>query len=159
LSPARVVVIGVGNSFRCDDVAGLEVVRRLEPAAGAEIHAREGDLAGLVDLWDTASSVIVVDSASSPDAPPGTIHRFDAVADALPTGLLSSTHAFGVAEAIELARALGRMPASLTVYAIEGARFEVGQELSPEVEAAIDKLVGELSEQSPRAAGGTRRER
>ena len=87
------------------------------------------------------------------------IHRFDAVASALPTEVLSSTHAFGVAEAIELARALGRLPASLTVYAIEGDRFDVGQELSPEVEAAIDKLVDELSELSPRPAGGTRRER
>ena len=137
------VVIGVGNSFRCDDAAGLEVARRLDPAAGAQVHAREGDLAGLVDLWDGDSSVIVIDSASS-GAPPGTIHRFDAIAHPLPTGLLSSTHAFGVAEAIELARALGRLPASLSVYAIEGSRFEVGQDLSPVVEAAIDRLVDEL---------------
>jgi hydrogenase maturation protease len=143
LSPARVVVIGVGNSFRCDDAAGLEVARRLEPLDGAQVHAREGDLAGLVDLWDDAASVIVIDAASS-GAPPGTIHRFDAISDPLPTGLLSSTHAFGVAEAIELARALGRLPASFTVYAIEGTRFEVGQGLSPEVEAATSKLVDEL---------------
>ena len=148
MSAARVVVIGVGNSFRCDDAAGLEVARRLGSVSGAEIHSREGDLAGLADLWDGASSVIVVDSASSPDTPPGTIHRFDAVASSLPTGLLSSTHAFGVAEAIELARALGRLPASLTVYAIEGARFEVGQDLSPEVEVAIDKLSRELARQA-----------
>jgi hydrogenase maturation protease len=99
-----------------------------------------------------------VDSASSPDTPPGTIHRFDALARALPTGLLSSTHAFGVAEAIELARALGRLPASLTVYAIEGARFEVGQDLSPEVAAAIGRLVDQLSGRLPRAAAGTPRE-
>jgi hydrogenase maturation protease len=158
LSAARVVVIGVGNSFRCDDAAGLEVVQRLDVSSGAEIHAREGDLAGLADLWDGASSVIVVDSARSPDTPPGTIHRFDALARELPTGLLSSTHAFGVAEAIELARALGRLPASLTVYAIEGSRFEVGQELSPEVSAAIDGLVDELTGRLSQAAAGTRRE-
>ena len=137
------LIVGVGNSFRCDDAAGLEAARRLELLEGARVHAREGDLAGLLDLWDDAASVIVIDSAAS-GAPVGTIHRFDAIAEPLPTGLLSSTHAFGVAEAIELARALGRLPASLTVYAIEGTRFEVGQDRSPEVDAAIGRLVDEL---------------
>jgi hydrogenase maturation protease len=144
LSVARLVVIGVGNSFRCDDAAGLEVARRLQPTDSVQVLTREGDLASLVDLWNGAASAIVIDSASS-GARPGTIHRFDAIADPLPTGLLSSTHAFGVAEAVELARALGRLPRVLTVYAIEGARFDVGLELSPEVEAAVDRLAEELA--------------
>jgi hydrogenase maturation protease len=143
VSDARVVVIGVGNSFRCDDAAGLEVARRLEHDEDVRVVEREGDLAGLLDLWNEASSVIIVDSASS-GAAPGTIHRFDAIADPLPTGVFSSTHAFGVAEVVELGRALDRLPESLTVYAIEGARFEVGQDLSPEVEAAVAQLASTL---------------
>jgi hydrogenase maturation protease len=138
-----VLVIGVGNSFRCDDAAGIEVARRLEHDQDVRVLAREGDLAGLVDLWDGATTVMVVDSASS-GAAPGTIHRFDAIAEPLPTDVLSSTHAFGVAEAVELARALGRLPPAMTVYAIEGARFDVGQELSPEVEAAVAQLASTL---------------
>jgi hydrogenase maturation protease len=85
---------------------------------------------------------VVVDAAAS-GAPPGTIRRFDARAGRLPARLMrSSTHALGVPEAIELARALGRLPARVEVYAIEGARFTAGAELSP----AVEQAVGELAE-------------
>jgi hydrogenase maturation protease len=54
-------------------------------------------------LWDKANMVIVLDAVVS-GAQPGTICRFDAQADPLPTRWFhGSTHAFGVAEAIELA--------------------------------------------------------
>ena len=58
--------------------------------------------------------------------------------------LRSSTHAFGVADAVELARALGRLPGRLDVYAIEGASFTAGDSLSPEVERAVDDLATAL---------------
>ena len=57
----------------------------------------------------------------------------------LPRGALGmSTHGFGLAEALELARALGQLPRRCIVYAIEGASFETGAPLSPEVAAAVD---------------------
>ena len=59
--------------------------------------------------------------------------------------LRSSTHAFGVADAVELARALGRLPGRLDVYAIEGASFAAGDRLSPAVERAVAELAAELS--------------
>ena len=52
-----------------------------------------------------------------------------------------STHAFGLAEAVELARALGRLPPRLIVYGIEGKSFEAGVGLSPEVGAAVQEVV------------------
>ena len=55
-----------------------------------------------------------------------------------------STHAFGVAEALELARALNRLPPCLLIYGIEGKNFAMGTGLSPEVRTAafeITKLV------------------
>ena len=51
-----------------------------------------------------------------------------------------STHAFGAAEAIELARVLGRLPRRLIVVGIEGARFDAGVGLSPEVAAAVEDV-------------------
>ena len=59
--------------------------------------------------------------------------------------LRSSTHAFGVADAVELARALDRLPERLDVYAIEGASFAAGAPLSPAVAAAIDELADLLA--------------
>ena len=44
-----------------------------------------------------------------------------------------STHGFGVAEGIELARALGALPPVCVVYAVEGERFETGAPISEAV--------------------------
>jgi hydrogenase maturation protease len=55
----------------------------------------------------------------------------------MPAGSLRySTHAFGVAEAVEMDRALGGLPRRLTIYGIEGANFAAGEELTAEVESA-----------------------
>ncbi len=46
----------------------------------------------------------------------------------------------GLAEAVELARALGRLPARLVVYGIEAASFETGAEPSAAVRAAAESV-------------------
>jgi hydrogenase maturation protease len=151
------IVIGVGNAWRGDDGAGLAVARRLRDLApaGVEVREVEGDSSVLVSAWAGADRVVVVDAAAS-GAPPGTVRRFDAVAEPLPArSVRSSTHAFGVPDAIELSRALGRLPASLEVYAVEGGSFTAGDGLSPAVEASVAKLVKELLSTGARTVGGT----
>jgi hydrogenase maturation protease len=128
------MVIGVGNEWRCDDGAGLEVARRV---GGRELS---GEPIGLVDALESADEVTIVDAVFS-GAPPGTVHEFEAGAEPLPVALFgsSSTHALGLAEAIEIARSLGRLPARVRVLGIEGARFDYGQGLSHEVEEAVEE--------------------
>jgi hydrogenase maturation protease len=126
------IVIGVGNAWRRDDGAGPAVAR----AAGGVCT---DDPARLLDLWDGEPHVVVVDACVS-GAPPGTIHRGDAGVRTHP----ASTHGFGVAETIELARAIGRAPARLEVYAIEGADFGHGEGLSPRVREAVGELARSL---------------
>jgi hydrogenase maturation protease len=141
-----VILIGVGNAWRGDDGAGLAVARRVRELspAGVEVREVEGDATALVEAWSGAEGVVVVDAAES-GAPPGTVRRFDAASQPLPVrGLRSSTHAFGVADAVELARALGRLPQRLDVYAIEGASFAAGERLSPAVERAVAELATAL---------------
>ena len=84
---------------------------------------------------------MIVDAVHS-GAPAGTIHRFDAAAGPLPASLRSSTstHLVSLAETIELARTLDRLPASVTVYGIEGERYDLGAPVTPAVAAAIDQL-------------------
>jgi hydrogenase maturation protease len=53
---------------------------------------------------------------------------------------VGSTHALGLAEALVLARVLGRRPAEVLVYAIEGRSFRPGQGLSPEVARAVRRV-------------------
>jgi hydrogenase maturation protease len=65
------------------------------------------------------------------------VYKYDAHQRPLPTTLFqNSTHAFGVPQAIELARALNQLPQKLTVYGIEGACFDEGAAISPIVERA-----------------------
>jgi hydrogenase maturation protease len=140
------MVIGIGNGWRRDDAAGLEVARRLRTLApaGVSIDEREGEPAGLLDAWEGAESAVIVDAVSS-GASPGTLHRFDAVTGPLPTATFGhSTHALGLADAVELGRALGRLPRRLIVYGIEGQRFDAGAGLSPAVDRAVDRLCEKL---------------
>jgi hydrogenase maturation protease len=133
--PPPRVVIGVGNAARGDDAAGLIAARRL---GGLE---HEGDPVALLDMWRDADVAVVIDAVSL-GAEPGTVHRFDATSAPLPARLRGSTssHALGLAEAIELGRTLGRLPGRLIVYGIEGERFEAGTELTPAVAAAVEAV-------------------
>ena len=144
------LVIGAGNAFRRDDGAGLATARRLHGALSGDIRVltKEGDLASLLDDWQGADTVVVIDATSS-GSEPGTIRRYDAHEQALPAVFSpTSTHSFGVAEAIELARALGRLPARVVVFGIEGRDFTPGEGLSPDVNAAIDEVVRRVTEEA-----------
>ena len=137
------MIIGVGNSYRSDDGVGLIIARQLKQSLGDGVTVLEqsGEGATLLESWRDAQSVIIIDAAKS-GAAAGTIHRFDASQKSLPGGFLNySTHAFAVAEAIELARALGRLPPRVVVYGIEGKCFTAGTDLSEEVRSAACEAV------------------
>ena len=142
-------MIGLGNAWRNDDGAGLAVARLLEGTLPleAEVLEREGEPTSLIDSWEGAEAVWLVDAVSS-GAEPGTVHRHDASSAELPARLFdTSTHHFGLAEAGESARALGRLPKTAVVYGIEGGNFETGETLSPEVEAAASRVADAVREE------------
>ncbi len=134
------MVIGVGNPLRGDDAAGLEVASRLQ-----RVTAHQSPHGGfeLMDLWLGADEVVIVDAVRAA-APPGTVLRFDPIAEPLPQTMFASTHDLGLAETIELARHLGRLPARMVVYGIAAESFATGTGISAEVAAAIDQVVTEI---------------
>lgn len=138
-------IVGLGNAMRGDDAVGPVVVRRLrELLPAADVLERSGEPADLLEvLGDGVEEVVLVDAVSS-GAPPGEVHRFDASVVALPFAAGASTHGLGLAETIELGRALGRLPPRLLVYGIEGRAFELGAPLSPEVASAAAAVAAEL---------------
>ena len=141
--------MGVGNPWRRDDAAGLVVARRLRGTLPPEVEVleREGEPTGLIDSWDGADRLWVVDAVSS-GANAGTLHRIDATREALPAELFrTSTHHVGLAEAVELARVLGRLPEQIVVYGIEGERFDVGDELTPMVDDAASRAADAVREE------------
>jgi hydrogenase maturation protease len=145
----QIRVIGVGNRFRGDDAAGLVVARRLrsELPGDVEVLEQEGEPAALIAAWEGARAVWLVDAVGS-GAEPGSVHRLEAAERELPAGLFrASTHALGIADAVELARALDRLPERVVVYGIGGDDFGAGEGLSPRVEAAVDTVVDRVREE------------
>lgn len=136
-------IIGVGNALRGDDGAAAAVVAHLR-ADDIPAYAFDGDGAELMEMWVGQGRVIVIDAAMS-GAAPGTLHRFEANFEELPKNFFRhSTHQFGVAEAVEMARTLGRLPRELIVYGIEGQDFNLGATLSPDVELAVMDVVQQI---------------
>lgn len=139
-------MLGIGNAWQGDDAAGLVVGERLRERVpdGVDVRLLEGEPVSLVEAWDGADDVFVVDAVRS-GSPAGMVHRLDASSGPLPATLsAASTHTLGVGEAIELARALGRLPARLVVYGIEAESIAAGAELTPAVAAAVDETVERL---------------
>jgi hydrogenase maturation protease len=138
------LIIGCGNRDRGDDAAGLLVVERLRSLGiAAEEHSGEG--LALIEAWSGAARVILIDAVVT-GAAPGTISVWDArTAPVSRDAFRASTHSFGVAEAVELARALGRLPASLAIYGIDGRNFARGSQPAPEVLAAAEELAQQIA--------------
>jgi hydrogenase maturation protease len=147
-------VIAVGTPYRSDDGVGGAVLAALArqlgepPAVDSSVHMVEldGEPVRMMQTWGDADVVWVVD-AVAPDGSPGRIHELHGTSS-VPDGRWSGVgggHALGVVEAVELASALGRMPAELHVLGVEGDTFEPGEGLSPAVAAAVPAAAARLA--------------
>lgn len=139
----QILVIGIGNAYRSDDGVGLVAARRLKDRSLSSLRILEhnGEGTDLINCWEGADAVIVLDAVQS-GAEPGTLHRWDAGLRPLPAmAFRGSSHAFSLAEAIEMARVLGRLPQRLIVYGVEARDFKAGTRPSSEVQAAVSHLV------------------
>lgn len=143
------LIIGVGNQSRGDDGAGLRVARMLRALRlpGAHVLESAGDAGELIEAWRVSECAFVIDAARAASTP-GAIYRFDVRTSPITVRTAShSTHDLGLADAAELARALGCLPARLVVYAIEGADFTLGAPLSPPVTRACRQVVERIVEE------------
>ena len=138
------VIIGVGNPDRGDDGVGIVVAGIAGALAGVPVRT-VNDPFDIVDAWGFAQRAIVID-ATRGASEPGVVTVFDVRSDSFPPAFQSSSsHGLGVADAVALGKALGRLPRLLVVIGVEGATFD-GEGLSPEVAAAVDDAVGAVLE-------------
>jgi hydrogenase maturation protease len=146
----------LGSRYRGDDAVGPLVAERLR-AAGVTVLDCADEPTRLLDEWAGLDTVVVVDAVVT-GAPLGTQHRLDVTDGPLPRDVgLASTHAVGLADALELGRALGRAPRRVVVLGVEGGAFGMGDEVSPAVLGALDSVVvaalGELGVEEPCTSG------
>ncbi|HEY2543832.1 MAG TPA: hydrogenase maturation protease [Gaiellaceae bacterium] len=129
-------LIGVGRERYGDEGAGPAVARILaaELADSVRVAECDGDPATILAVWKGCVHAVVV-CATQSGAPAGTIRRVAAHA-----GPLGAPYPQGIVDAVELARARGRLPDRTIVYGIEGATFSAGAELSPASAAAAERV-------------------
>ncbi len=154
----KTVVIGIGNDLRGDDAIGPESVRRLRGRvpAGTTLRENRGDAMDLIVAWEGAGCAVIVDASANGDVEAGTVRRFQAHGAVLPKDAARcSTHGFGLAEALELASTLGRLPDRVVVYTAEALSFDPGSSLSAEASRACDEICARVVEEiSDEAAAG-----
>jgi hydrogenase maturation protease len=141
------LVLALGNPLRGDDGAGPAIVDLLAGNLPSYVVVEDGGTPGLttVLLMHGYRRVIIVDAADM-GLEAGQWRRFGA--DALSAGDLhqiGTLHDAGLAEALELGRALGVLPADIVIYGIQPAAigWEVG--LSEAVKQAVQSVAHEIA--------------
>ena len=141
-----ILLIGVGNKYRSDDGVGLVVAREIRQKQLSSISVKEesGEGAALMEAWEGYQSVIIVDAVSS-GAKSGTIFKIDANKKKVPVKFFHySTHAFNVAEAIELARTMNTLPKRILIFGVEGENFTAGTNISHVVQKAANQVIKQI---------------
>jgi hydrogenase maturation protease len=129
-----------------DDQAGLVTAERLAglrlPQTTVALDESPGS--GLAELMEGGEKLLIVIDAARADArhPEGSFMRIDGAAfpRRLRTMALCGTHALSVDAGLELARALGVLPAHVWIYVIFGRTFDRRLRMRDAVAAAVPRL-------------------
>jgi hydrogenase maturation protease len=141
----NILILGIGQSLRRDDAAGLEVVRLWQaqhPDSASQVQVELSELPGLalLDLLEGMNAAILVDSVQS-SASAGTVIRLGPDELASFNSDARSAHGWGVAETLRLGRSLVPSLAKcrVTLIGIVGKDFSIGAGLSHEVRTALEE--------------------
>lgn len=144
------LILGVGNTLYGDDGLGVRVAELLaQERLPAGVVVEEAGLNGvdLVIKMEGWQRVILIDAVQM-GAKPGTWRRLkpeEVQLMAEEQGL--SLHEGGIASALELAQALGKLPGEIVIYGVEPEVLEVREGLSSSVQAAIPELTQHILEE------------
>jgi len=140
----RGLVIAYGNSLRGDDGVGWEVARRLEAAVEADgnvsIVATQQLTPELAEVLHRVDQVFFVDA--SVEGEPGSWKCEQVKAEEIRPGALG--HHFDAAALLAYTQALFGTRPEAQVITVTAKSFDLGEELSAEVQAALPAVVEHL---------------
>jgi hydrogenase maturation protease len=142
---ARLAIVGIGNPLARDDGVGPEVVRRLRERlpehSDVLLHTLEGDLLEIADHLDRAERFILVDAVAGES--PGRI----VIGQPAERAWAPSFHQTDIATVMRALAAMG-VADPFPAWELWGVTIrpptELGEGLSPQVEAAAEALVERL---------------
>lgn len=149
-TPAKTLILGVGNLLLSDEGVGVRVVERLaatyELPEGVQIL--DGGTLGLDLLYylEGVDNLLIVDAVEM-NKEPGTLLRMEG--DEVPSflSIKMSPHQIGIPDMLFAARLKGLYPSNVVLWGVQPAALDVGLELSPAVDSQVDVLVSKVVEQ------------
>lgn len=141
----RTVVIGLGNPLMGDDGTGLAALERLQRNYDVpdDVLLVDGGTWGmnLLPIIETAGRVLMLDAITFGGAP-GELVVLDRHQLPKAFALKFSPHQLDMREVLAAAELRGKLPDDTIAVGVQPGRVEMGTSLSPEVEQALDQLVG-----------------
>lgn len=146
---AKTLVIGFGNLLKGDDGAGIHLIQKLAsyqlPEQVELIDGGVNSFAALAQL-QTAKQGILIDAMMG-GGEPGDIYRLTVdCLDIHQSNKVISVHDFTLSDSLRQAKLIGELP-PLVIYGIEPAATDLGIELSPQVNLAVNKLIARIIEE------------
>jgi hydrogenase maturation protease len=137
------LILGLGSPHG-DDVAGWLTIDALHRHGVPRSAARR--VSDPTDLWNWVmleTDLLLIDACTG-TGPVGTLRKHDWPQMVLPSHGPRNSHRFPLGEALALGRTLQLCPATVTVWTIEGQRFD--PEMTPDaaVAAAAERLAESL---------------
>lgn len=157
----RVVVLGVGNVLMRDDALGPYVVRLLEARYEFPdiVEVIDGGTPGLdfLPYLQGVRAVIVVDTITA-EGPPGTLRLYRKEQFlAMPMPRRITPHQPGLREAMMAAEMTDAAPGELLLIGVIPGDMEVGTELTPDVQGAVEAVIEAVVDELARLGVPARR--
>lgn len=132
------LLVGYGNTMRCDDGVGWQVADHLSShydAPDVDVMTVHQLLPEIAAFASQAEQVIFVDA--SIDGEPGTVR----VCEVSPLDQLEDAHALTPSGIVYLCHSLYNASPTIHLVTVTGASFDLGETLSDEVLAAVPHVV------------------
>jgi len=148
MTEKKTVIIGIGNLILRDEGLGVHVVRQLEDRElppGVELIDGGTATMDLLPVIHEAERIVVIDALRA-GGEPGTIYRVSPEDLSCETQRPLSLHQVGLLEVVGMAKQLGGH-VDVAIIGVEPKEISWGMELSPEVEAAMPKVIDAVFEE------------
>jgi hydrogenase maturation protease len=144
---SRLLVACVGNVLRGDDGFGPAVAARLESSLPEGVELVETGIGGIAlvqELLAGCDGLVLVDAIDQ-EAAPGTLFRIEPEVEE--AAHVADVHLTNPERVMGIAKAMGALPERVVIVGCQPADVdELGQRLSPQVGAAVERAADAVRE-------------